>query len=1051
MSISSIFAKQPSFYPPNHDNTDPFLFVDSLDVSGLTAGKAQSRRTQICDSIDWLPQQLKDLVDEYGPSTDPNSADFDADYNANKDRLEAEAEKLFTRLHSNHTFVNFYQLKQVVTRFGDLWGFVVSTSDKNYLKCYYQKSSAKPRESVVSPGSQRNKTSLKTGCTFIIKSAPNPEKKNDPRHQQPVRLLKDSVFKHDCNPGITEARLAKKASGGIFGKLNLSALKDTIDIVFSSNVTAQQIRSLLRNHVPDGYDISADSLRNFKERAWKYYLEDNDFDDAAATKLLKFQPLDQNETIQLPDTDICRSKIRDMMLQVLQGKDGCWKAKHFLELLKNNSPGFDFDVMYAESDGTPVAILWMTASMRKAWIRYGNTLFADMMKRKMNHLHWPYISLVGLDHEKRIVRFNECLCLEEDLDYYAWAMLALERMEPRRKVKTVRLIYADGIMTDQFLDMCGLARPSEIGADTGTDLCLDLFHLMSSIWPKKFGQHRFDQLEKDLKSFAYAETQEKYEESYQNVASALGSDPECLGYLKNEYYDHPERFAWYYVKHIPGNLGKSSSQAAESNHASIVAHLGPGSSKDMVFQIEGLLSREKELHAGHSSADARYKLLSIQCSLEATTQSEASALLHLSKWGYNTYWVPVCEDSKNYKLLPDQGDEFDRVHRIGSPIESARLIPKGGRCPCNRRVEAKSMCQHEYIRVGGTFDLSLFPERLLQPHKMKPIDVVQEEEEAEYDQNDSALVFEDDQDDNVVDDKEPLGAESSSDNEDNIPLDQLVTQKERATKQAKPQAKKSYSQLLQVATKLVGYASQAKPDTNNAIYVSLLELQEIVEGKSSSTASEVVETLRAAKSSTRKRNRESLLPRMGPEANKPGATRKKRMVSKVMIQNGGSKPQRGGPSRSRCSFCNSPLCRNVSSCNELKKIGIRIPLANLNHFIMTDLQAKNAKHDQEQLKKLVSIDKPILETFPRETKWLVIHSVFSLSDSTSTELCESDIGVEVSCLGKGGSPIDFGNGSYHHRMGKCTTVRDWISRCARVGSGTKLSKLITSHDFHTAS
>jgi hypothetical protein len=62
---------------------------------------------------------------------------------------------------------------------------------------------------------------------------------------------------------------------------------------------------LLRKYIPDGYDISSDALRNFKQCAFKYYLEEKPLDKNAAERLLKFQPLDANEAIVLPNTDLC--------------------------------------------------------------------------------------------------------------------------------------------------------------------------------------------------------------------------------------------------------------------------------------------------------------------------------------------------------------------------------------------------------------------------------------------------------------------------------------------------------------------------------------------------------------------------------------------------------------------------------------------------------------------------------------------------------------------------------------------------------------------------
>jgi len=83
-------------------------------------------------------------------------------------------------------------------------------------------------------------------------------------------------------------------------------------------------------------------------------------------------------------------------------------------------------------------------------------IFVDAMKRKMNSLHWPYIGPVALDHENRVATLCESLCLGETFQAYKFALSLLELMEPRRKLNTIRIIYADQFMTDEFLPMVGL-------------------------------------------------------------------------------------------------------------------------------------------------------------------------------------------------------------------------------------------------------------------------------------------------------------------------------------------------------------------------------------------------------------------------------------------------------------------------------------------------------------------------------------------------------------------------------------------------------------------
>jgi hypothetical protein len=74
----------------------------------------------------------------------------------------------------------------------------------------------------------------------------------------------------------------------------------------------------------------------FQRAGFKYYLQEKELDLNSAEKLLKFQPLEG--IIQLPDTDLCCQKVKQLTWQVMQGNDGGWKASHFLANLKKKSP-----------------------------------------------------------------------------------------------------------------------------------------------------------------------------------------------------------------------------------------------------------------------------------------------------------------------------------------------------------------------------------------------------------------------------------------------------------------------------------------------------------------------------------------------------------------------------------------------------------------------------------------------------------------------------------------------------------------------------------------
>jgi hypothetical protein len=145
--------------PVVRDNTaqDAFVMVDEavesarkkasgdigIDISKISTAAC----TKASGDIDWLPQHLKDRVDQHRPK----EGDINMGGYVKKCRLSEEAKKLFEQLQNEIAFVNFYQLKQMLQRFAGYWGFTVSTQDSLNLVCFFTKTSRKPRKVLVSP------------------------------------------------------------------------------------------------------------------------------------------------------------------------------------------------------------------------------------------------------------------------------------------------------------------------------------------------------------------------------------------------------------------------------------------------------------------------------------------------------------------------------------------------------------------------------------------------------------------------------------------------------------------------------------------------------------------------------------------------------------------------------------------------------------------------------------------------------------------------------------------------------------------------------------
>jgi hypothetical protein len=74
---------------------------------------------------------------------------------------------------------------------------------------------------------------------------------------------------------------------------------------------------------------------------FKYSMDGTPMDNEA---IVAFKPLDEDESLDMPDTDTCRVKTAEFMRQIFQDSRDGWKTMDFLEKCKKGTPGFDFRV-----------------------------------------------------------------------------------------------------------------------------------------------------------------------------------------------------------------------------------------------------------------------------------------------------------------------------------------------------------------------------------------------------------------------------------------------------------------------------------------------------------------------------------------------------------------------------------------------------------------------------------------------------------------------------------------------------------------------------------
>ncbi len=180
---------------------------------------------------------------------------------------------------------------------------------------------------------------------------------------------------------------------------------------------------------------------------------------------------------------------------------------HILRLLESmhkKDPGFTYLVAY-DSEGRECGFMWMTPVMRRMFELYGDILYLDAMKRQLNSVHWPYFSVVLLDGFNKIAVAAEAIGCVERIDTYIWMVKGALTMAPLVKRESIKVIFADGLLSTKLL--------KELRIEATCKLCLDTYHLLEIDWPKEFGTSNWSRLKVDFKKLVFSGDEEAYNQN----------------------------------------------------------------------------------------------------------------------------------------------------------------------------------------------------------------------------------------------------------------------------------------------------------------------------------------------------------------------------------------------------------------------------------------------------------------------------------------------------------------------------------------------------------
>ena len=141
----------------------------------------------------------------------------------------------------------------------------------------------------------------------------------------------------------------------------------------------------------------------------------------------------------------------------------------------------------------------------------------------------------------------------------------------KRNRSDIDVVASDGILDEEKVINC-LQLPNAI-------FMADVYHLLDSVLPKKFGLDCYNLLQSNIKQMIYSNTKQGFEDNFKKGMELLQKrdhqNVKCESLLQ-EFESQKESYAAYILSKKKGTRGKHGSSILEMNHSSILAHLNDG-------------------------------------------------------------------------------------------------------------------------------------------------------------------------------------------------------------------------------------------------------------------------------------------------------------------------------------------------------------------------------------------------------------------------------------------------------------------------------------------
>lgn len=618
-------------------------------------------------------------------------------------------------------------LKSSLAEVANRYGFVVRLQGMSVVCNRASRAGKEKVNSEIidrsSATNSRDTTSIDCGCPFKIsfnysesltayeraEASPKMTRHSDKIHITRINASHDN----GCFPSVQQAKHCLRVSGALVSKESAAVLV-AINLVNSTIVSPKVLRKLLQSAVPRNLVLTSQDVVNF--RLWARKNGDRIQNEHGAIVPLHQQNVARilaGECVEYKELSLTQPALFEaaaILREVLAGQLATEQGPHllnYLELLKTKDEGFDYRIAWSQ-DNKVVGVVWQTSTMRANFSRYGECLFLDFMKRKLNCINWPYIGPCVIDGYKKVRVVAEGIFASEREDAYTFVLLSLFEMSGYTRLREdVHAVFADGFFSDTILEKAGIGATCKY--------FWDQYHLWNSDWPKFFGGAFAGPLLDSLKGMLYAKSDVRFEAALIESKNLVRTNPRFLDYVTNLGANRG-RYATFAVEAAKGTLKRHGSSHAEQNHASVIAHIGDHLYEDPAKEVELLLQRQAHQDQIMSQHVSKHSLVAVSerkaLSDRGAPQELQQAKTTLSDWGYDLFHESWSLHL-SYMVELDVENNY-RVWHKNQP-DKVRTVSHSSGCDCTTRMSLLAMCCHEIAirRVQGlsTFSQNLFARR----------------------------------------------------------------------------------------------------------------------------------------------------------------------------------------------------------------------------------------------------------------------------------------------------------------------------------------------------